>query len=117
MDFSCKNRKRGIRLGVSGTWNWVFQALGTGCFRHLELGVSGTWNWVFQALELGVSGLETGCFRPWNWVFQALKLSFRAAGGILYAHPVRTNSLSFPGSRKIFRKPFLFGYTANDIEK
>ena len=32
-------------------------------FRHLELGVSGTWNWVFQALELGVSGLGTRCFR------------------------------------------------------
>ena len=46
-------------VGVSGLWNWVFQAFGTGCFRP--------WNWVFQAFG-------TGCFRPWNWVFQALKL-------------------------------------------
>ena len=50
-------------VGVSGLWNWVFQAFGTGCFRPLELGVSGLWNWVFQALKLGVSGFETGCFR------------------------------------------------------
>ena len=57
---------RHLKLGVPGLWNWVFQAL--------ELGVSGLWNWVFQALELGVSGLGTRCFRPWNWVFQALKL-------------------------------------------
>ena len=46
---------RPLELGVSGLWNWVFQAFGTGCSRP--------WNWVFQALELGVSGLETGCFR------------------------------------------------------
>ena len=43
-------------------------------FKHLELGVSGTWNWVFQALELGVPGFGTGCSGLWNWVFQALKL-------------------------------------------
>ena len=87
-----------------------FQALGTGCFKHLKLGVSGTWNWVFQALELGVSGLGTGCFRPWNWVFQALKLLGREAGEFsMHTLSGRTASPS-PTCRKIFRKPFLFGY-------
>ena len=52
-----------LELGVSGTWNWVFQALGTGCFKHLELGVSGLGTGCFRPLELGVSGLGTGCFR------------------------------------------------------
>ena len=89
-------------MKVSSTWNWVFQAL--------ELGVPGLWNWVFQALKLGVPGFETGCFRPWNWVFQALKFLGREAGeSSMHTQPGRT-AFPFPACRKIFRKPFLFGY-------
>ena len=65
--------------------------------------VSSTWNRVFQAFG-------TGCFRPWNWVFQALKFLGREAGeSSMHTQPGRT-AFPFPACRKIFRKPFLFGY-------
>ena len=89
-------------MKVSSTWNWVFQALGTGC--------SGLWNWVFRALELGVPGFETGCFRLWNWVFQALKFSGREAGEFFKHTMSGRTAFPSPECRKIFRKPFLFGY-------